>query len=142
MKKKILIVIAFIIAIILTILLFFVKSKSTSTENDNNSYICFKEQQKVEFANVDYYYKFDVIEGNIENTRQEIVFTYFKKSIYENSDVKNSFTISPPDKIETNDKKLTESFIWNTMIPKEKEDTVEEYIKIVETYGYKCEIDK
>lgn len=139
MKKKILIIIVLIIVIISV--LFLLKNISIFTKNDNHSYICFMEQQNVEFATIDYYYKFDVVERYVNNSKQEMVFTYFEKSDYETSYVENSFTISAPDEIEYDDKKLKKSFIWNTIIPKETE-TIEEYIKTVETYGYKCEIVK
>ena len=146
MKKKIVILVTTILLIIMIVIISLniaKKEPNSDTEIKTESYVCSKEQQKTDFATIDYYYKFDLKNNNIENARQEIVFTYFEKGNYQNSDIENSFTKSVPDRTEKNDDDLTRSFIWNILIPSTGDFSIDNYLKIVETYGYSnCELKK
>lgn len=151
MKEKTLIIITIIFVLTIGIITFGIikmnqqseKKEEIKTDETIESYVCSKQQQNSDFATVDYYYKFDIKNNNIENARQEIVFIFNEKEEYANLNIEDSFDKSKADRIETNDETLTKSFIWYTLIPSTGEFSINNYIKIVETYGYsKCELEK
>jgi preprotein translocase subunit SecF len=150
MKEKTIIIITLILIFTIGIVTFGIiqmnkkteKKEETKTEEELESYVCSKAQQKEEFGTLDYYYKFDLKNNTVENSKQEIIFTFNNKEEYTNLNIEDSFDKSKADLIENNEEELTKTFIWYTLIPITEDFSKDNYIKTVETYGYKCELEK
>lgn len=115
------------------------KITDTKEENINKiSYVCTKIQQQMENILIENIYKFDVKDSEILNAEQQTIFTFDSEESYNNIKINNSNLKTQPDRIENDDDNLKTIFIWYNKLEKEKNMTIEDYLKLIETYEYVC----
>lgn len=143
MKRKILIILIVIIILTASFIAISRLNKKTNNkiEEDNKnriSYICSKVQQQMENVVIENAYKFDVKDDEILNAEQQTIFTFNSQESYNNVKINNSNLKSQPDKTENDDVNLKKTFIWYNKLEREKNMTIDDYLKLIETYGYTC----
>lgn len=143
MKRKILIILIVIIILTASFIAISRLNKKTNNkiEEDNKnriSYICSKVQQQMENVVIENAYKFDVKDDEILNAEQQTIFTFNSQESYNNVKINNSNLKSQPDKTENDDINLKKTFIWYNKLEREKNMTIDDYLKLIETYGYTC----
>lgn len=143
MKRKILIILIVIIILTASFIAISRLNKKTNNkiEEDNKnriSYVCSKMQQQMENVVIENAYKFDVKDDEILNAEQQTIFTFNSQESYNNAKINNSDLKSQPDKTENDDANLKKTFIWYNKLEREKNMTIDDYLKLIETYGYTC----
>ena len=143
MKRKILIILIVVIILAASFIAVSRLNKKTNNkiEEDNKnriSYICSKVQQQMENVVIENAYKFDVKDDEILNAEQQTIFTFNSQDTYNNLKINNSNLKLQPDKIENDDANLKKIFIWYNKLERKKNMTIDDYLKLIETYGYTC----
>ena len=73
----------------------------------------------------DYSKKFVVTYSNIQEYNEAVYDSFFNKE-------------DEPDEILKDDAKQQKTYIWYEALNYDKEENVESYLKVIESYGYKC----
>lgn len=103
------------------------------------SYSCSKAIQNEYFGTLEYQYNFNIINDNkIESPSQLMVFTFLNQNYYDTVNVEDAFKTKKPDKINRDKNKLTKTYLWYTLIGNDEIENVDQYLELVQTYGYTC----
>lgn len=117
---------------------------SNNNSEEKSSYRCYQNEQNIEFATVESYYEFDYQYEIINNQKQVYIFKFINNDLYNQFGLSELFPdqTSTPEEI-TDLKNLTKTYYIYAAIPySEEQVNVDEYIKIVESYGYQCSESK
>ena len=103
------------------------------------SYSCSKAIQNEYFGTLEYQYNFNIINDNkIESPNQLMVFTFLNQNYYNTVNIEDAFKTKKPDKINRDKNKLTKTYLWYTLIGNDEIGNVDQYLELVQTYGYTC----
>ena len=145
MKKNIIMIIG-IILIVIGILLQLNYNKQTNKENNeknNNSekvinYSCEKKSDLNDRLTVYTSYKFDY-DGEIRNPIRKLIFKFSEYGAYSTAKIDVSGFDYEPDNFVDNEKKMTKEYTWNVIYyKKEVNQSIDEYLKQLESFEYTC----
>ena len=139
MKKniKISLILLIISIIIITIgIVLFLNNNENLTEVN---YYCYMKSGYSKTVIIENTYEF-TYNQNVKNPIRKFTATYKDSNEYKEENYGKFFIENDkPDKVENDDKNLKRTYIWNNGLSFDRDkDTIDSYIKLIESKGYKC----
>ena len=130
-------IILVIVIVILSVLIFKNKIK-IENKNDTKYFSCSQLVKDLQFAELSTYYNFYYKDYNIYNAIQIYTFKFYDSNYYNSISTSELFTMVNPNMEVFDEENLIKTYYINTTIPYKNLESVDDYIRLVNDYGYSC----